>query len=181
MTMSECRKFDKINNCVAYGYYANIGTPANNDRVRYGCKLCSNNYYLNPDANFLFTVPNNGGFISDKCIVRTYLDNNCLLYMTKEDKCQTCAYGYYLDATSGKCKQSPSGILNCLTYQNGNTCLACQGDFYLINNSCLAVTTPVTNCSNYKTDSICATCNAGSYIDPAQNKCITNTVTNCVV
>lgn len=165
MSMAECRLYDKITNCAMYGSFTSFTSPAN-DQIRYGCSQCINNYYLNPVSTSLFTITGPPvTYISDSCIVRTYLDTNCILYKASEDKCDTCAYGYYLDTTSGKCKQSPSGILNCQTYQNAFTCSACQGDYYLINNQCLAVGTPVSNCSHYKADSICDACSTGAYID----------------
>ncbi len=84
MAMSECRKFDKITNCAIYRAFSDMS--GTNDRLRIGCNRCLTNYYLNPDVNVLFTE-STGVFISDKCIVRTYLDSNCLNYVANEDKC----------------------------------------------------------------------------------------------
>ena len=82
--MAECRKFDKITNCAIYRAYSDMS--GTNDRLRIGCNRCLTNYYLNPDVNFIYTE-SAGVFISNTCIVRTYLDNKCLKYVDNDDKC----------------------------------------------------------------------------------------------
>lgn len=178
LTMSECRSVDKINNCAVYGNYTSWSNS--NNMIQYGCSQCLNNYYLNPAVGTLYTITAGSSYLSSSCLVRTYIDPSCLQYSAIADQCSICAYGYYLDGT-GKCKQSPSGILNCLTYLNGTTCTSCQGNYYLSSNQCMAVATAVSNCSHYKSDSVCDACSTGTFIDTTQNKCLPNTITNCVV
>lgn len=121
------------------------------DKLLLNCISCNSNYYLDNSAAKLTAKTENSVVTkySDGCLLRTYLDNRCLKYTVDDDKCAVCAFGTYLDATSSKCKDSPNGALNCRTYSKGPICIECEGDYYLSNNSCIAVTTPVVNCRRY--------------------------------
>ena len=77
LSMAECRLVEKITNCVVYGSYTSF-TGVANDQIRYGCSMCLPNYYLNPSSSSLFTISANVSYISDSCLVRTYMDSNCL-------------------------------------------------------------------------------------------------------
>lgn len=79
--MSECRKFDKINNCLLYGssvLLANTG-----DKILTNCTKCIDNYYLDNTNTKLTTWTENNiaTKYSDACVLRTYLDKNCLKYV----------------------------------------------------------------------------------------------------
>lgn len=76
MAMAECRTFDKILNCATYGSY--LSWSNSNALMRFGCSFCLANYYLNPAAASLYTITANTSYLSDSCLVRTYIDPNCL-------------------------------------------------------------------------------------------------------
>ncbi len=101
-TLSECRKFDKIVNCDIYGTHVN--TTAAEDRLLLNCTKCLNNYYLDNTKTVSKTENGVVTKYGNSCLIRTYNDTNCLKYQVDDDKCEVCAFGYFKDTTSSKCK-----------------------------------------------------------------------------
>lgn len=88
------------------------------DRILTSCTKCADNYYLDNDVTKLTSRTEDSLTVKygSACKLRTYLDSNCLKFQLDDDKCDTCAYGYFKDLVSSKCKLSPNGVLKCRKY-----------------------------------------------------------------
>jgi hypothetical protein len=82
-------------------------------------------------------------------------------------ECKICEAGYYLKEDTRSCFPFPSGISNCIDYQNESTCSKCQTGFYLSENQCKEVSETILHCVTYLSNTICKTCEDGYSVNPS--------------
>ncbi|EAS05268.2 AT hook motif protein (macronuclear) [Tetrahymena thermophila SB210] len=95
--------------------------------------------------------------ITNKCLMRNQMFDNCAIRQPAADKCDTCnSNGYILDA-SNKCIY----IDNCQTSNGKTQCTNCNQQFYLDSGNTVCSPLPP-NCS-VGTTAACTTCSSGYY------------------
>ncbi len=77
---------------------------------------------------------------------------------TANDVCLTCANGYYVQSSTGRCVVAN---LNCLRSDENGNCTACLPNYMLIKGNCIF---PVRQCKEYSENGKCSTCEVGYYL-----------------
>lgn len=126
------------------------------------CNNCSQNYYRDQNYN---------------CIKHQDV-KNCLEYDMYTDACSKCLDGFYLDASTGRCLENPTGITNCETYINYATCQICKPLYYLEDNSCKGILKEIPKCSYYTDARNCLRCESGYIL--RNNRCLLIVAANCL-
>jgi hypothetical protein len=79
------------------------------------------------------------------------------------------------------CKPKPSGVLNCVDYDDDSTCKQCGSHTFLRSNRCVAVPSEqiVDKCEDYRDASTCRECESGLLLQ--DNKCVQVSISNCEI
>jgi hypothetical protein len=68
--------------------------------------------------------------------------------------------------------------MKCSIYSDLNTCSQCDPDYFLADNKCLVVTSPVAACKIHQNEEECQECEEGFYLR-SPNDCVTNEILHC--
>jgi len=126
------------------------------------CKVCKEEYLLDSTTK--------------ECIKRTA--TNCGTYHATEDKCNTCAVGFYVNTSNSTCVNR-TVFKSCQGFEESeDKCTTCTSGFYLINGSCKSLANPIVKCAEYSADGICLTCEASYSLKAGNTECMKN-LENC--
>ncbi|KAL7718095.1 Protein serine/threonine kinase [Entamoeba marina] len=148
-------------NCINLSYY---GT----------CQRCSDGYYLNNNLcyecsnectkchNLTYCFECNDGYMlndNNECVDMSESNANCKTVIPgSSGGCAICNAGYYREQTT-----CLSCISNCTKCNNGESCLICESDYFLLNDASECISyDDLTNCET-KTQSGCTKCINSSY------------------
>lgn len=137
------------------------------------CLLCdiTTNYFLNGNTCSLAT------------------QTNCLL-LAQNGNCISCNAAFYLDPNSQKCLAvtTLNVVSNCGSYNSGQVCTSCNGNFFIQSGRCALVSTTISNCNFYISNGVCSGCSAGFILSndftscvaiPINNNCLVYTFIGC--
>ncbi|KAL7720797.1 Protein serine/threonine kinase [Entamoeba marina] len=164
-------------NCITLSYY---GT----------CQRCSDGYYLKNNLcyecsnecttcyNLTYCFGCNDGYMlndNNECVDMNELNANCKNAIPgSSGGCAICNDGYYRDQTT-----CISCISNCNKCYNGESCLSCESNYFLLNDASECISyDDLTNCET-KTQSGCSKCNSSYYLDNQYCTLCSDTIRNC--
>ncbi|KAL7720566.1 Tyrosine kinase [Entamoeba marina] len=158
---NNCIKNTIPSNCITLSYYET-------------CQRCSDGYYLNNNLcyecsnecttchNLTYCFSCNDGYMlnsNNECVDMSELNSNCKTAIPgSSGGCAICNDGYYRDQTS-----CYSCITNCTKCNNGESCLICESNYFLLNDASKCISyDDLTNCET-PTQSGCTKCIDDTY------------------
>ena len=114
------------------------------------------------------------------CTDRTAKHASCEKYNFLKDECEKCIYSFFLSTDKKSCLAYPVGQIGCEIYKDNSTCLRCEKNWFLKDNSdCTEMPTEdlVENCDYYNSDKTCNVCHDDYFYDGTE--CVFKVAQNC--
>ncbi|KAL4468978.1 hypothetical protein ABPG73_019746 [Tetrahymena malaccensis] len=171
---SPCQKCDTLStkclSCTSNYSYDSSNFKCN-PNCHISCKSCS----LPNDMNSCLSCYEGAFLNGSQCQQCT---SPCKTCDQQSNRCQSCSENYSLDNYAKIC--NPNCDASCKTCKNPidpNSCLSCNGGFYIVGSKCLECSSPCKTCISSSQKCLSCITNYDYVVD--QNKCIGTCDTSC--